>query len=52
MGFWIMILSFILGIGSLYYGGVKKKGTSTTNKATIFLGIILIIGSVYLALPK
>ncbi|MBM6615129.1 hypothetical protein JTF06_09545 [Desemzia sp. RIT804] len=58
MGFWIMLISFILGVGLLISGLTSKsKGKAATSKSFLSklsssAGIILIGFSVYLAWPK
>ncbi len=51
MGFWIMIFSFIFGIMLVSVGiGYRKKKMYSIVSSVI--GILFIIFSIYLALPK
>ncbi|MFL2101424.1 hypothetical protein [Desemzia sp. FAM 23991] len=56
MGFWIMLLSFICGLGLFIFGfDFKGKGTHFSGNLSKFgavIGLILIGFAVYLAWPK
>jgi ABC-type dipeptide/oligopeptide/nickel transport system permease component len=51
MGFFAMIMSFILGIFFTILGASRRK-RNVLYKFLIVLGIILILFAVYLASPK
>ena len=50
MGFYVMLLSFLLGIG-LTVIGVTRRKQNTFYLLSVVLGILLILFAVYLARP-
>ncbi|MFL2132406.1 hypothetical protein [Desemzia sp. FAM 24101] len=56
MGFWIMMISFILGVGLLINGFIPKGKTgpskSYLSKLSSLTGITLIGFAIYLGWPK
>lgn len=56
MGFWIMLISFILGLGLLIFGFSSKGKTAPSksylSKLSSLMGIALVVFAIYLAWPK
>lgn len=51
MGFYIMLLSFILGLVILVVG-IKRRKEHNIYKGSIVVGAVLIIFAIYLGWPK
>lgn len=51
MGFYIMLLSFILGL-VIVVVGIKRRKEHNIYKGSIVVGVILIIFAIYLGWPK
>lgn len=51
MGFFVMVLSFLLGIFFVVLGITNKKGKARKILFTI-IGIVLVLFAIYLGLPK
>lgn len=52
MGFFVMLLSFILGIYLIVLGSMRKRFNKNLNLLIVVLGIILTIFAIWLGLPK
>lgn len=52
MGFFIMLLSFIVGIFFIALGFIRKKDNKNLSIPIIFIGLILVIFAIWLGLPK
>lgn len=51
MGFFAMVISMLMGIFLIAVGIYYRKG-KTWSKISIALGIVLVLFSIYLGLPK
>lgn len=54
MGFFAMVLSAIIGVFliALGFSRIKNKKTKFGNVAAIFIGVVLVIFTIWLGFPK